>query len=269
MRKIDSHLHVWAHDPDRYPYLPGREPTARGDAEFLLSLMDAGGIDKAIIIQPIVHGFDHRYVDEALAKWPDRFAGMCLVNPQDDDPVGMLEGFVESGYRGVRFNPALWPDGERMDGDVGRALFAKAGELGIAVGFLCSPPNFDEIDTLCAAYPSTQVMVDHFGHCKPGETQEFDRLLSLSAHSSVHVKLSEWPRASEESWPYRDLFGWIPRLVDAYGAVRLMWGTDFPFIVEQTGYDRGWSIADEIEPALSEADMRDILGGTAAKLFGI
>jgi predicted TIM-barrel fold metal-dependent hydrolase len=208
-------------------------------------------------------------VDETLDKWPDRFTAMCLVDPRDDDPVEMLEGFVETGYVGVRFNPALWPEGESMDGAVGQDLFAKAGELGIPVGFLCSPDNFDEIDALCTASPSTPAIIDHFGHCTPDQPADFERLLELAGHSNLHVKLSEWPRASNEGWPYADLFSWIPRLIDAFGADRLMWGTDFPFIVEQTGYDRGWSIAEAIQPALSDEQLRDILGGTAARLFSI
>ena len=124
MKKIDSHLHVWAHDPDKYPYKQGQEQPlrARGDAEFLLELMDAADVAGSLIVQPIVHGFDHSYVNHTIGKWPDRFIGMCLVDPQADDPVEMLIELVDQGYRGVRFNPALWREGETMDGDVGRAL---------------------------------------------------------------------------------------------------------------------------------------------------
>ena len=44
MKKVDSHLHVWADDPDTYPYREGQAmPTARGNAEFLLRLMDDAG----------------------------------------------------------------------------------------------------------------------------------------------------------------------------------------------------------------------------------
>ena len=274
MKKIDSHLHVWAHDPDIYPYREGQvTPTARGDAEFLLELMDDAGVTGALIVQPIVHGFDHTYVDDTLAQWPDRFTGMCLVDPQHDDPVGMLDDLVDRGYRGVRFNPALWRAGETMAGDVGRALYARAGELGVAVGFLVSPENYDEIDALAEEFPNTASIIDHFGHCVPSpegfEVPEFERLISMSRHPNLHVKLSEFPRASNEEFPYADLFVWVHRLIDSYSADRLMWGTDFPFIVEQTGYSRGWEIADRIEPAIGPGLAEDLLGGTCEKLFGV
>ena len=274
MKKIDSHLHVWAHDPDICPYREGQAaPTASGDAEFLLELMDDAGVAGALIVQPIVHGFDHTYVDDTLAQWPDRFFGMCLVNPQHDDPVGMLDDLVDRGYRGVRFNPALWRAGETMAGDVGRALYARAGELSVAVGFLVSPENYDEIDALAEEFPNTASIIDHFGHCVPSpegfEVPEFERLISMSRHPNLHVKLSEFPRASNEEFPYADLFGWVHRLIDSYSADRLMWGTDFPFIVEQTGYSRGWEIADRIEPAIGPGLAENLLGGTCEKLFGV
>ncbi len=274
MKKIDSHLHVWADDPGIYPYREGQAaPTARGDAEFLLGLMDDAGVAGALIVQPIVHGFDHTYVDDTIAQWPDRFTGMCLVDPQHDDPVGMLDDLVDRGYMGVRFNPALWRAGETMDGDVGRALYARAGELGIAVGFLVGPENYNEIDALAEEFPNTSAIVDHFGHCVPSaegfEVPEFERLISMARHPNLHVKLSEFPRASNEEFPYADLFMWVHRLIDAYSADRLMWGTDFPFIVEQTGYRRGWEIADRIEPAIGPGLAESLLGGTCENLFGV
>lgn len=274
MKKIDSHLHVWADDPDNYPYRDGQAiPAAQGDAEFLLGLMDDADVDGALIVQPIVHGFDHTYVDDTLARWPDRFFGMCLVDPQADDPVGMLDDLVDRDYRGVRFNPALWREGESMAGDVGRALYQRAGELGIAVGFLVSPENYDAIDALAGEFPGTAAIMDHFGHCAPStegiEVPEFERLVSMSRHPNLQVKLSEFPRASNEEFPFADMFVWVHRLIQAYSGERLMWGTDFPFIVEQTGYSRGWEIADRIEPAIGPGLAENILGGTCENLFGV
>ena len=273
MKKIDSHLHVWAHDPDTYPYREGQDnPAARGDAEFLLDLMDRADVAGALIVQPIVHGFDHAYVDDTLASWPDRFVGMCLVDPQASDPVGMLDELVGRGYRGVRFNPGLWREGELMNGDVGQALYKRAGELGIPVGFLVSPHNYQEIETLASVYPDTDAIIDHFGHAVPSRdgssVPAFEKLLAMARYPRLNVKLSEFPRASNEEFPYIDMFNWVHRLIEEYSSDRLMWGTDFPFIVEQTGYSKGWEIADLIEPAIGPGLSDQILGGTCERLFG-
>ena len=270
MRKIDAHIHVWAHDPDRFPYRDGTTaPAARGDAEYTLSLMDAAGVDICVIIQPIVHGFDHRYVDETLAKYPDRFAGVALVNPSADDPVAMLDELVAKGYRGVRLNPALFPDGQGLYGPVGKALLKRAGELGAPASFLISPQHLDDVDRLCAEFPDVTTIVDHFGHAKAGPdgavTPEFQKLLDMARHPNLHVKTSEFVKLSNEEYPYRDTFPLMRKLIDAYGVDRLMWATDFPVVA--TPYNQAWKLADEIEPALSEDEKEKILGGNVARLF--
>ena len=273
MKKIDSHLHVWTNDAATYPFRAGQDASkARGDAEFLLDLMDRADVAGSLIVQPIVYGFDHAYVDDTIAQWPDRFVGMCLVDPQADDPVAMLDELVGRGYRGVRFNPALWREGEMMNGDVGRALYKRAGELGTPVGFLVSPHNYDEIEALADEFPDTDAIIDHFGHCVPArdgsDVPAFERLLSMARHPHMNVKLSEFPRASNEEFPYIDMFYWVHQLIEAYSGERLMWGTDFPFIVEQVGYTKGWDIADRIEPAIGPGLADQILGGTCERLFG-
>ncbi|KAG8064308.1 hypothetical protein GUJ93_ZPchr0004g40296 [Zizania palustris] len=138
---VDSHLHVWASPQQaaaEYPYFPGQQPSLRGDADFLLECMDEAGVDGALIVQPINHMFDHSLVTSVLKKYPSKFIGCCLANPADDGSgIKQLEHLiVQEKYRAVRFNPSLWPSGQKMTNEVGRSLFAKAGELGAPVGIM-------------------------------------------------------------------------------------------------------------------------------------
>ena len=54
--------------------------------------------------------------------------------------------------------------------------------------------------------------------------------LGLLIARQVHIKLSAFFRVSRQPWPYMDARPAIRRLVDAFGAERCMWGTDFPFV---------------------------------------
>ncbi|MDA1191128.1 MAG: amidohydrolase family protein [Candidatus Poribacteria bacterium] len=271
MRTIDPHLHVWdTNATDEYPFAPGRAPTARGDVAFLLDLMDGAGVSGALIIQPIVYRFDHRYVSAALTLHPDRFKGMCLLDPQHNDPPAELARWKDEGYGSVRFNPGLFPEGAAMDSDLGHRMFETAGELGMPVGFLINPQHFDAVDALCESHPETVAVIDHFGHCRPGyhANPEFAKLLDLAKHPNLHVKLSEWARSSHQEYPYVDLHDFVYRLLDAYGANRLMWATDFPFIVEQCGYTEGLEVLSKHTPNLDAETMGWFLSGTAEKVFG-
>ncbi|MBM3215321.1 amidohydrolase [Candidatus Poribacteria bacterium] len=271
MRIIDAHLHVWLTDLSKYPFNPRvAAPTLRADADFLIECMDDARIAGALIIQPIVYGFDHRYVTGTLKSHPNRFRGMCLIDPQHACPEDELARWRDEGYIAVRLNPNLFPPETPLDSPLGHRIFAEAGHLGMPVGFLINPDHFGAVDRLCEAHPETVAVIDHFGHCRPtlSDGEQFSHLLHLARHPNLHVKLSEFPRASFQEWPYADLHPWLPRLLEAYGAPRLMWATDFPFIVPQCGYTRGLTLMTDEAPGLDEETMHWLLAGTAEKVFG-
>ncbi|HIF12460.1 MAG TPA: amidohydrolase [Dehalococcoidia bacterium] len=297
MAKIDSHLHVWTLDDERYPMLPGRVPNVPGDVERLLSSMDEADIDGALIVQPIFHGFDHGYVNEAINAHPDRFKGMALINPQRMDAVDQLDRLVtDKGYSGVRFNPAMWVRGviehldltpeerskhfetcaecqlQHMNDDAGKGIYEKAGELGVPVGFMVSPKYFDQVDDLLSEFPETPAIIDHFGGCKvadgaPGSNVDFDALMALAKHPQLRIKVSGFVGPSDGAMPHEDTWPMVKALLGAYGAERLMWGTDFPWIQSHGGYVDGARIIGQI-PDVSDGDRAWLMGGTATSLFG-
>ncbi|XP_057777020.1 uncharacterized protein LOC130995665 isoform X2 [Salvia miltiorrhiza] len=278
---IDSHLHVWASPQqaaEKYPYFPGQEPTLPGHVEFLLECMGEAGVDGALIVQPINHKFDHSYVTSVLKKYPSKFFGCCLANPAEDGTgIKQLEDLIsKDGYRAVRFNPYLWPSGQLMTNDVGKAMFAKAGELGAPVGFMCMKGldlHLSEIEELCTEFPSTVVLLDHLGFCKPPknyeEEQIFSKLLNLSRFPQVYVKLSALFRVSRCPYPYEDLSDVILKVVSSYGANRIMWGSDFPYVVPECGYKEAkeavWKLLQEAR--LSSSDTEWIMARTANQII--
>lgn len=278
---IDTHLHVWAspEESKKYPYFPGQEPTIPGNAEDLLKCMAEAGVDGAVIVQPINHKFDHSYVSSVLQKYPSKFVGCCLADPTDGGGgVKELQRLVEDeGYRAVRFNPYLWPSGQKMTNEVGKAMFAKAGELGVPVGFMCFKGlmlHIDEIEELCKEFPTTKVLIDHLGFCKPPKNVEEEdalkHLLGLSRFPQVYVKLSAFFRVSREPFPYKDTWQMLKQLRDTYGADRLMWGSDFPFVTTECGYTNAWHVlppANSNEAFFSEKEVKACMGGTAVSLF--
>lgn len=278
---IDSHLHVWASPEeaaDKFPYFAGQEPTLPGHVDFLLECMAEAGVDGALIVQPINHKFDHSYVTSVLKKYPTKFVGCCLANPAEDGSgLKQLEHLIlKDGYRAVRLNPYLWPSGQQMTNEIGKAMFSKAGELGVPVGFMCMKGlnlHLSEIEKLCTEFPSTAVMLDHVAFCKPPTNDEeslaFSELLKLSRFPQVHVKFSALFRVSRKPFPYEDLSEVLSQVVSSFGANRVMWGSDFPFIVAECGYkdtkEAVSAIANRVPLSLSELEW--IMGRTVMQLF--
>ncbi|KAJ4891704.1 hypothetical protein Rs2_31452 [Raphanus sativus] len=279
-RVIDSHLHIWASPQEAatYPYFPGQEPTLTGDVEFLLKNMEDARVDGALIVQPINHKFDHSLVTSVLRKYPSKFVGCCLANPAEDGcGIKQLESLVlESNYKAVRFNPYLWPSGQKMTNAVGKAMFSKAGELGVPVGFMCMKGlhlHLAEIEELCTEFPKTTVLLDHAGFCKVPENGEakdtYTQLMELSRFPQVYVKFSALFRISRTGFPYQDLTPLLSQVVSNFGANRVMWGSDFPFVVLECGYKEAKEAVTIIakQASLSSSDMDWILGKTVMQLF--
>uniref|UniRef100_A0A7N0U9Z4 Amidohydrolase-related domain-containing protein n=1 Tax=Kalanchoe fedtschenkoi TaxID=63787 RepID=A0A7N0U9Z4_KALFE len=278
---IDSHLHVWAAPQEaaqKYPYFPGQEPTLPGNVDLLIECMEEAGVDGALIVQPINHKFDHSYVTSVIRKYPAKFIGCCLANPANDGSgVGELERLIlKDGYRAVRFNPYLWPSDEKMTNEIGRSMFSKAGELGVPVGFMCMKGlnlHISEIEQLLTDYPSTTVLLDHLAFCKPPVNEEdhhiLSSLLNLSRFPQVYVKFSALFRVSRQPPPYLDLSDLLSQVVSNFGAHRVMWGSDFPFVLSECGYKGGKEAVEQIanQISLSQSEKEWIMGKTMARLF--
>ncbi|XP_057756835.1 uncharacterized protein LOC130976090 isoform X2 [Arachis stenosperma] len=240
--------------------------------------MEEAGVDSALIVQPINHKFDHNYVTSVLKKYPTKFVGCCLANPADDGSgLKQFEDLVlKDGYRVVRFNPYLWPSGEKMTNEVGKAMFQKAGELKVPVSIMCMKGldlHISEIEQLCTEFPSTIVILDHLAFCKPPLTDQeqliFSRLLNLSRFPQMYVKFSALFRVSREKHPYLDLSTISSQIVSSFGANRVMWGSDFPFVVPECGYKEAKEAVNLIanKASLSPSDLEWIMGKTATQLF--
>jgi predicted TIM-barrel fold metal-dependent hydrolase len=137
---------------------------------------------------------------------------------------------------------------------------------------MVSPSYFDQIEDLLTELPGTPAIIDHFGGCKvaggaPGSNPDFDALLALARHPQLRIKVSGFVGPSDQVMPHEDTWPMVNALIGSFGADRLMWGTDFPWIQSHGGYVEGTRIIDQI-PDITDGDREMILGGTAKSLFG-
>lgn len=75
---------------------------------------------------------------------------------------------------------------------VGQAMYAKAGELGLPVGHMPFKGfllHVDEIEQLLQQHPATKAIIDHCGFCQCNDLQskEWQRLLALAKYPQVCV----------------------------------------------------------------------------------
>lgn len=277
-KPFDAHLHVWAPEEEgtkaTSPYRHAKSPPegVEGHWQKLVELQKEAGVEGALIVQPAVQGSSpeqHAYVRDAIRANPRRFTGCMLADPSRERCVAEMDELLRMDeFRAVRFNPYLF-EKERMAGDVGKELFAKAGEHGAPVGFMCFHGlmrHIDDIEELCKIHPETPVMMDHFGFCESNEGEDWNRLLRLADYPQVYVKLSAFFRVSQESFPYSDVKERVTQLLDKFGPPRLLWGTDWPFADSMgCGYGQCSRILPQL--GLSSKEMEEVMGGAARRLL--
>ena len=272
---LDAHLHVWP-APGEYSYEEGKVPPVPGSVEELMQLQTESGVSGAMIVQPINLLFDHAYLEKSLRKFPGKFVLCALANPSGDaNGEKELEKLLypTGAFKAVRFNPGLWPENEKMTNDIGKAMFRLCGEKDAVVGFMCFhgiDKSYEEICELMTEFPKTRVLIDHFGFAKGANDPNWRKVLSLAKFPQVSVKISAQFRVATSSekieWPYESTFEQVKDLVRHFGAERLVWGSDFPFVVNECGYVKASQIVNEIED-LTEEERDLILGGSLEKMF--
>lgn len=257
---VDAHLHVFRRAAE-----DGRAPDAlvpagrEAPVEHLLELMDAHGVDRAVLVALDDHD---EYVASVLGP---RFAGIAVGL---HDLEARRERFDFAGVRTQRLE----------DGDALRWV----ADQGLVLWTYLTPDQLPNLLRLPQRFPDLPIVLNHLGvfphdmqvdaHGRPSfehplTDERNDAVRQLAAYENVHVMLSGQYALSAEDPPYRDLDPLIQRLADAYGAERMLWASDHPWIDEVPGYATMLSLPEHHLPGASAAELAAIQGGTALRLF--
>ncbi len=267
---IDTHLHVWSDDAERYPFAEGRTQVGGGSVELLNQTMAEVGVDKAVIVQPIHYLFDNRYVADCLRRFPGRFAAIGLVDPKAPDAPDRLEKLREGGFGGLRIHssrldhPAEWaaPDQDR--------LWRRSEELGTC--FIVHGPaaNLPHLAPIIGRFPEVPVVLDHIGGAPTNEEPPFPLLshvLDLACFPKVYVKCTPQAHKSALPFPHADTFPTFRRIYDAFGPQRLMWGTNFPGVLKGVGYGPALEMFRDHVDFLTDDDKAWLFHRTALQVW--
>ena len=263
---VDTHCHV-------SPYW--FEPV-----EVLLDEMSRNGVDKAVLTQ-FFGVYDNSYLVECMTRFPGRFSVIGLVDVSDPDALSHLESLHRQGVEGIRFNSTM-----RSPGSDPIAVWRKAADMGMIASVMGSVESYAaaEFENIVKELPNLKVLIEHLGgvgaNWGPGRSNQaipydtYRSVLDLAKYPNTYMKipgLGEFctrPLPFQPPNPFDEVHLLIEMAVDAFGADRLMWGSDFPPVSFREGYGSALRLTTEEYSSLSDGERDLIFGGVAKKVFG-
>ncbi|MGB5558861.1 MAG: amidohydrolase family protein, partial [Paracoccaceae bacterium] len=175
-------------------------------------------------------------------------------------------------FRGVRPMIQDIPDVDWMMRDDVQWAFKAVCDLGLCFDALGFPQHLANFAALLGRYPDMRVVVDHcmkpriedhsaasFSHWADG----MSRLAEMKAFCTFSGLVTE----AGEDWSLADLQPYAAHVLSAFGASRVMWGSDWPVCRLRAEYGRWRSTALELTAGLSPEDQAKVFGGTAAEFY--
>lgn len=225
----DTHVHVFG-PIERFAYaaLSGTAP-APAPKEKLFALHQRLGVQRCVIVQSVVHGYDNRVVQDAIEAGGGAYLGIARVTLDVTDAE--LERLAQAGFRGVRFNFMRHLSGGADVRDV-VALTPRLAAVGMHLQV-----HFESelIHTLGEALrgSTVPVVIDHMGRvdARQGpDHADFQCLMRLLALPQFHVKVSGIDRIDAgcragEGYPAGVA---LARLLVERFPERCLWGLDWP-----------------------------------------
>jgi L-fuconolactonase len=226
------------------------------------------GIDRAVIVQPLFPGEDNSYVADCAASSSVRFASVCVVDPRTSDAVLRLKYWVrERGCRGLRLRPRVAEEAGCFGEPSTFPIWELAQEDKVVISVLGDFSHLDTLANVARRFPDVPIVLDHLAHPPHVQPRACEPLLSLSECPNVLLKISGFPHFCDEPYPHPSCIPLIREIHTRFGAERMIWGSDFPHVLLQSGYSRALHWLERTCDFLDATDLGLILGGNASRLY--
>lgn len=224
----DCHAHIFGPVAE-YPYAEGRSytpPDARRDE--YLAMLKTLGIERAVIVQPSVLGFDNRCTTDAVGAFGTHRARSIVMIPPDIPEVE-LQTLHNGGARGVRF---ITTSHGGASLDQLQEVAARVAPFGWHIQMYVPAQTWADLAPVIAGLP-VPVVMDHMAGItadQVGDDQAESAgpaaVFRLLESGRCWVKLSGY-RSSVAGYPYADV-DFLARRLAGLVPERCVWGTDWP-----------------------------------------
>ncbi len=262
---IDSHCHIYPSKialkaveavEDFYEQLPGEQYD--GTVETLLRSGTEAGVTHFVVhsvaTKPEQVSSINRFLARSMQEADGRFIGLGTMHPETEDLKRDMDELEALGLFGVKIHPDI--QRFRTDSPKAMRIFEECEQRGLPILVHTGDYRYDfsnpnRIEPVLKTFPRLKFIGAHFGGWSIWEKATE----ALCEYPNIWVDTS-----SSLYWQKPET---ALRLIRAYGAERVMFGTDYPLWHQKPEIDFLNSLP------LTEAEKENIFWRTAATLFGL
>jgi len=273
--KIDSHQHFWRYDAVRDAWITESMTVLKHDflPEHLAAETTANGIDSSIAVQADQSESETIFLLD-LAEKNERIAGVVgwvdLLSPRVGERLEYFSHF--SRLRGFRHIAQAEPDDFLAREDFVKGV-AQLRPFGFTYDILIYPKQLPAAIELVARLPEQRFVVDHLAKpkIKSGKVTPWAvQMKEIAQNKNVFCKLSGLvTEADWKHWKADDFKPYLDVIFDAFGAERLMFGSDWPVCLLATTYRQVKQLIEDYVNGFSRSDKEKVFGGNTARFYAL
>ena len=273
--RIDAHQHFWKFDPVRDAWIDETMQAIRRDflPEHLEPLFQWHRMEGCVAVQADQSEKETSFLLDLASRHSFVKKVVGWVDLSADDVADKLATLREhdrlAGFRHIlQAEPP-----EKMKQAAFRRGIGQLGAHGFTYDILIFPHHLEAAIELVDAFPRQPFVVDHLA--KPRIREKImepwkKQISELARRPHVYCKLSGMvTEADHQRWRPEDLRPYLDTVFEAFGASRIMYGSDWPVCLLAADYGRVLHSVESLIAPFSHDEKAEIMGGTACRFYGI
>lgn len=275
MIRIDSHQHFWRYSAQEYPWIDPKSPIRR---DFLPADLDAelsrNRLDGCVAVQARQTLDETRWLLQLAESAPFIRGVVGWVDIRSPELESQLEEFSEHPkFVGVRHVLQDEADDRFMLREDFRRGIGKLRKFGLTYDILIYPRQLPAAIELARAFPEQAFVLDHLA--KPAIRDKAvspwaEQLASLAECRNVMCKVSGLvTEAKWQGWQAADFKPYLQVAFEAFGANRLMFGSDWPVALLAASYEQVITLVRDFVARRAAGAAADIFGLNATRFYNL
>jgi len=272
--KIDAHHHFWQFDPAQYGWINESMSVLRRDflPADLQREIEAAAIDGVVSVHARQTLEETRWLLD-LAEEHEFIKGVVGWVPlADPDVREQLDSLArQPSLKGVRHVVQDEPDDNFILGDAFNAGVDALAKHGLVFDILIYERQLPQAIQFVDRHPQQVFVLDHLA--KPQVKNSIvdpwrEHIRQLAARENVYCKVSGLTTEADwQSWSEDQLSVYLDTVLEAFGARRLMFGSDWPVCLLATTYGGWYDLMRRKFADLSAEEQSRIFGHTAIDVY--